>query len=100
MGAYFNLETTKPKKGPNPEPFKYSTGWKQASQPNANGQYALVATYSSYLDSAKSFAYYKGSLFTNVTDTTKFGTIASQHGFGITVSTFVSIADVFVNCLQ
>jgi RHS repeat-associated protein len=100
VGAYFNLETKKPKRGRNPEPFKYSTGWKQASKPNSEGDYALVATYGNYLDSAKSFAFYKGSLFKGVTDTTKFGTIASQHGFGISVSTFVSIADIFVRCLQ
>jgi RHS repeat-associated protein len=52
MGSYFNLETTKPTTGPNPPPFKYSTGWMQAAQPNQNGRYALVATYSSYLNSA------------------------------------------------
>ena len=93
--AYFNLETTKPLRGLNPKPFAYSTGWVQAPQPNDQGRYALVATYGSYLDSAKSFAAIKGSLFSDVTDPMQFGTIASQHGFGITVSTFVSIACVF-----
>lgn len=78
----------------------YSTGWATARQPLPNGRWAIVATYSSYLNSAESFAYYKGSLFQNVTDTTIFGTIASQSGFGIAVSTFVQIADIFVQCLH
>ena len=100
-GAYFDLEVAKPKKGPNPPFLLYSNGWEQALEPNRRtGRYVLVAAYSSYLNSAESFAYYKGALFTNVTDPTTFGTIASQNGFGISVGTFVSIADVFVQCLH
>lgn len=99
-GAYFNLETRKPRTGPNPRPFKYSTGWKQADKPNERGEYALVATYSSYLDSARSFSFYKGRLFRGVTDTAQFGTIASRHGFGISASTFTKIENIFVRCLN
>ena len=96
-----NLQTTKPLKGPDPTPFIYSTGWKQASLPNAQGgRYALVATYSSYLNSAQSFAAIDGKFFNGVTDTTSFGTIAQAHGFGINLGTFVSIANTFVNCLK
>jgi hypothetical protein len=82
----------------------YSNGWitapKPTTLPNGRQVYSIVATYASYLQSALSFAYYKGSLFHNVTDPTQFGTIASRNGFGITVSTFVSIANIFVSCLQ
>ena len=62
--------------------------------------WAVVATYANYLDSALSFACYKGTSSKNVTNTTEFGTIASENSFGITVSTFVSIADIFVKCLK
>ncbi|MGO9129276.1 MAG: RHS repeat-associated core domain-containing protein, partial [Bryobacteraceae bacterium] len=103
--AYFNLESSKPaQNSPNPATFVYSTGWRTASQPTTlpNGKqvWAIVAQYASYLDSAESFAYYKGSLFKGVTDPFTFGTIAHANGFGIDPGTFTSIADVFVRCLR
>jgi RHS repeat-associated protein len=94
--AFFNLEITKSKKISNPALFPYSTGWKPA-RGDAN---VLVAQYKSYLDSAKSFAAVYGASINGIKDTTAFGTYVSHHGFGITVSTFVSIADIFVKCLH
>jgi RHS repeat-associated protein len=78
-----------------------STGWSQPSaQKNADGMYAIVAGYASYYDAAMSFVNYKGGLFANVTASTAFGNIASKNGYGITVSTFVSITNTLANCMH
>jgi hypothetical protein len=93
--AYFNLETTKSSKNPNPALFPYSTGWKPArGNPNV-----LVAQYSSYFASTESFAAVYGNLFSGNTDPLTFGTTAHQNGFGINPTTFASIANVLLNCL-
>jgi hypothetical protein len=62
--------------------------------------YAIMAGYASYYDAAMSFVNYKGGLFANVTDPTAFGKIASSNGYGISVSTFVSIANTLATCLH
>jgi RHS repeat-associated protein len=99
--AFFNLEgEIATPTSTTPTTLYLSTGWSQPSnKKNKDNQYAIVAGYANYYDAAMSFVNYKGGLFGNVTDPTAFGTIASKNGFGISVSTFVSIANMVANCL-
>jgi RHS repeat-associated protein len=100
--AFFSLEgeIATPTSAP-PATLYNSTGWSQpTSQTNADGMYAIMAGYASYYDAAMSFVNYKGGLFANVTDPTAFGKIASSNGYGISVSTFVSIANTLATCLH
>lgn len=101
---YFNLEKTKTKKNPNPTPLPFSTGWAPAS-----GSNQLVATYSSYLNSAKSFAAVENKIINGVTDPTTFATNLQTLGkFGIGpngpnpkfVSDVVSIINLLNKCLN
>jgi len=99
VGAFFNLESrTKNPRGPLPPPFANSTGWEAAPTPNAQGFYALVAKYSSYGDSADSFAKYKGHLFKDKTSADEFGRIAHANGFGIDPGTFLGVHALVENC--
>jgi RHS repeat-associated protein len=102
--AYFDLETLKTQKNPNPKLLPFSTGWATASE-NPN---KLVATYDSYLNSAKSFAAVEGRLIKGVTDPARFATILQQQGrFGIGsngplpsfVPNLVSIISILSDCL-
>jgi RHS repeat-associated protein len=100
--AFFNLEgEVSTQTSPLPTPLSGSTGWsKPSTGKNNDGKYAVVAGYANYLDSALSFIDYKGGLFANVTDPTAFGKIAASNGFGITVTTFVSIVNTLATCLH
>jgi hypothetical protein len=104
FGAYFNLESFKTKKVPRPPLFPYSTGWQQA-----RGSNALVAEYSSYLNSALSFATVESGIVGGVSDPRQFATNLQQLGkFGIGphgpipsfISTLVSIINQLGQCLQ
>ena len=65
------------------------------------GRDALVATYSSALDSFKSFAATLGTYFQAVTDPATFGRIAAAHGeYGSSGANFVNTALTFMDCLN
>jgi hypothetical protein len=101
---FFNLESTSTTKVPNPPLFPFSTGWYAAS-----GSKALVATYASYLDSARSFAAIDGKFIQGVNDPTDFATrLQKLAKFGIGpngpdptfVPKVVSITKDLLKCLQ
>lgn len=105
QNAFFNLEVVATATNPNPGLLPFSTGWSIPSRaPNVR-----VATYSSYLTSAQSFAAVEGSLINGVTNATAFATILQQQAkFGIgpngPVASFIpdltSIINKLTKCLQ
>ena len=104
------MESTLPKptkKNPHPHApplLPYSNGWLKA-----NGSNALVATYSSYLNSAKSFAAVEQGIVGGVTDRLNLPiNLQQKGGFGVGsngpspafVPDAVSIIATFILCLN
>jgi RHS repeat-associated protein len=98
-GAFFSLESGVPDpNGPDPALFPYSSGW---SKPflNTQGNWMVMAYYSSFLNAGLSFAA-KYQVLSGVTNPSSFGTTASQHGYGVNVNTFLSIESDIELCLR